>query len=147
MPKAMQAAFNVATNVSTSKGMLTSDLVHYGVPGTVGEGLCITVTMNITTGTGTTALVVSCKQNAGANSGGTIGPASLTVPIAASTTGEFTFSFLDTAPNPDSLTSPASGAQGTPQNQYVFTVTQTGGTAAGNMTYGTITVEPVVAGW
>lgn len=147
MTKSMVSAFNVATNVSTAKGMLTSDLVHYGIPATNGEGLCIVANMNITAGAGTTALVVTCKQNAGANAGGNIGPASVTVPLAATVTGQLTFVFQDANPNPDSLPGTPSGAQGAPQNQYVITVTQTGGTGAGNMAYGTITVEPVAAGW
>jgi hypothetical protein len=146
MPKSMIAAFAVATNVSTAKGMLTSDLVHYGVPGTVGEGLGISGVMNITPGTGTTAIVVSCKQNAGANAGGNIGT-SVTHNLAAGVPGNISFSFLDTAPNADSLPSSPGGAQNPPQNQYVVSVAQTGGTGAGTMNYGTLAVEPVTGGW
>lgn len=146
MTKSMIAAFAVSTNVSTAKSMLTSDTVHYQAGGG-GEGLCITANMNITAGTGTTALVVVCKQNVGAGAGSNIGPASQTVPLAAGATGQFTFMFQDTAPQQDALPATPSGAQGIAQNQYVITVAQTGGTGAGSMAYGTLTVEPVAAGW
>ena len=144
MTKSMISAFAVPTNVSTAKGMLTSDVIHYSAPS--GEGLCITATMNITAGTGTTALVVVCKQNAGAGAGSNIGPASQTVPLAAGATGQFTFSFQDSNPQPDLLPSAPGGAAAIGQNQYVITVAQTGGTGAGSMAYGTLTVEPVSVG-
>lgn len=76
----------------------------------------ITGSMNITAGTGTTAVVIRCRQNGVA---GTQVGLSKTVTLAAGNTDEIPFNFLDPA--------------ATSIQQYAITVQQTGGTAAGTV--------------
>lgn len=75
--------------------------------------------VNITAGTGTTAVVVRVRQGT-TTSGPLIGPA-MTHTLAAGATANIAF-FVEDA-------SPVAG------NQYALTVQQTGGTAAGTVNY------------
>lgn len=110
------SATAVATNVSTEGPALTLNPVQDVTPyGTV----IVSGNLNVTAGTGTTAVVVKVRQGSG--TGGTqVGP-SFTVTLAAGASTTIPVEVEDTAS--------VSGLQ------YTVTVTQTGGTAAGTVNY------------
>jgi hypothetical protein len=121
-----QSATAVATNVSTETAILTIPFSSgatanalLGIPVASAAGKNVVLgSMNITAGTGTTAVVVKCRQGAGTVAGTQVGP-SKTVTLAATATAEIPLAFQDTAPNS--------------AEAYTITVTQTGGTAAGTV--------------
>lgn len=94
-----------------------------------GQGVCISGQLNLSNvGTGTTALVVRCRQ------GSLIGPivqAAITKPVAAGTADTVPYEFID-----QSRVSAQSGGV-----QYFITVASTGLTVAGSVASGTLVVE------
>lgn len=108
--------------------ILTSDVVNPNViqnpnnpnAPTVIRPVVIEADMNITAGTGTTALVIKCRQGGG--TGGTQVGASLTHTLAAGASAQVRCKFRDT-----------SGVPVGPGTSYTITVTQTGNTVAGTV--------------
>lgn len=86
------------------------------------QGRVIRGLLNVTPGTGTTALVLRCRQGTGI-AGALVGTAD-TVGVTAAVNAQVPFSFLDTAIAP-----PAN-------NVYTVTVQQTGATANGTINDG-----------
>lgn len=121
-----QTATAVATNVSTEGVALTipfsgGNALNDSLANPISGNTCktrISGSMNITPGTGTTAVVIRCRKTTVT---GTQVGASHTVTLAAGVTDDIPYYFDDTA---------AGIAQA-----YVITVTQTGGTAAGTVNF------------
>lgn len=92
-----------------------------------GQGVAITGVLAFSNvGTGTTAVVVRCRQ------GGLTGPlvqAAITKPVTAGTADDVPFAFIDQS------RAPASGVQ------YFITVASTGLTVAGSVASGAVIVE------
>lgn len=119
------SATGVATGTNTETAALTiSPAVIISAPS--GEGVMISGSLNITAGTGTTAVAVRCRRGVGV--GGTqVGP-TVNVTLAAGNSATIPFDHFDTA---------ASATQSDPVlgDQWTITVQQTGGTAAGTVNY------------
>lgn len=128
--KSLTVATNATLTAAAESVVITSPPVNINNPG--GQGMEVSGVINVSTGTGTTAVVVKCHQGVG-TSGTAVGPAGgVSHTIAAATNGQIAYSFLDTTTN-------ATG------QQYTVTVTQTGGTANGNAAYATCGVTAVTA--
>ena len=119
------AAVNTGTNTETT--VLSTPMPDVVEP--VDHGVLVSGSLNITAGTGTTAVVVKVRQGVG--TGGTQ-VASMTVTLAAGNSASIPFSVLDLAP-------------GANPGRYTVTVTQTGGTAAGTVNQATVRAEQVTA--
>lgn len=76
-------------------------------------------TMNVTAGTGTTAVVIACRRGANTTTGAVVGQ-KLTHTLAAGNSASIPFEFLD-------------AISSTEVNGYSITIQQTGGTAAGTV--------------
>jgi len=101
--------------------ILTSTAVSAGGPGSSTKPVRIGVTINITAGTGATAVVVRCRQ--GSLVTGTLVNAALTITLAAGNSAQFHLVFRDTS---GYLTQAGGG-------QYTVTVAETGATANGTV--------------
>lgn len=122
-----RAVASGATNVSTEGVALVIPFAggcaansSIAAPPGVGNPCKIRINgkINITAGAGTTAIVVKCRQGNNTVAGTQVG-ASATYSLAAGNNADIDFEFADTAAN---------FAQA-----YSITVTQTGGTGAGNV--------------
>lgn len=133
----------VAITLATETAVATSDTVQYSAP--QGEGLVIRGVMNVTAGTGTTAVTVRCRKGANTTSGALVGVANPDT-LAAGNSESISFEFLDTAPvvTPSGT---ASGADVAGTNVYTITLQQTGGTGNGTVNYGSVGVVPASGGW
>lgn len=121
----------VPTNVSTETAIATSAATNYNNP--AGQGNEIGGTVNITAGTGTTAINIKVRSGAGTG-GAIIGPAAgMNHTLAAGNSASITFDVLDPTVTPQ------------PAQQYTVTVTQTGGTGAGTVNYACLYVQPATA--
>lgn len=129
--QSVTAVSAVATTTNTEKVIATSPPTDYNNP--AGQGNAITGTLNITAGTGTTAVVIKCRQ--GTTTGGAIvGPAAgVSHTLAAGASANLSYDFLDPTVTPQA------------NQQYSVTVTQTGGTGAGTVNYGVIGVSPATS--
>lgn len=125
--RSLVTASAVPTNVSTETIVATSTPMNANNPG--GQGNSISGVVNITAGTGTTAVVV--RVRAGTTTAGTnLGPAAgVSHTLAAGASANIGYEFND----PSNQLS---------NQQYVVSVTQTGGTGAGTVNYVTIGVLP-----
>lgn len=130
--------YNTTTAVSSpaaETAILTSDFVQGNViplpnnPASpqVIRPVVVEANLNVTAGTGTTALVIKCRQGGG--TGGTQVGASQTHTLAAGASAQLHLKFRDSSGAPI-----ATGGC-----QYTITVTQTGNTVAG--TVNTIDIE------
>lgn len=126
--KSLSTATNATLTAAAESVVITSPPVNVNNPG--GQGMEVSGVINVSAGTGTTAVVIKCHQGVGTG-GAAVGPAG-GVPhtIAAGTNGQIAYSFLD----------PTTNAVG---QQYTVTATQTAGTANGNAAYATIGVTAV----
>lgn len=97
----------------------TTPLIQVGPTGPLVNPIDISGTLYLTAGTGTTAVVIRCRQ--GSLSGPQVGP-SETHTLAAGASAAISFGFTDLTTFLEAA--PAGGA-------YVITVQQTGGTGAG----------------
>ena len=121
------SASGVATGTNTETPVATiSPAVAVASPS--GEGVTVSGVVNITAGTGTTAVVVRVRRGVDAT-GSQVGQAA-THTLAAGASASIPFCNLDAA---------ASALSGT--DQWTVTVQQTGGTAAGTVNYVTINAE------
>jgi hypothetical protein len=94
-----------------------------------GQGVCISGQLNFSNvGTGTTALVLRCRQGSIA---GPLVQAAITKPVTAGTADTFAYEFID-----QSRASAQAGGV-----QYFITVASTGLTVAGSVATGTLVVE------
>lgn len=132
----------VPTNVSTEGAVGVSDIVHYLQP--TGQGMKISGVLNVTAGTGTTAVALRCRKGSG-TSGAQVGN-TVSHTLAAGASASIAYEFVDVAPIVDPVSTPT-GSPPQPANQYTVTIQQTGGTGAGTTNYGTIGLTPVAAGW
>lgn len=115
----------VPTNVSTETAIAVSPAITNALPG---GSVKVSGRLNITAGTGTTAINVKVRQGNGLT-GAILGPAAgENHTLAAGASGSIGFDYDDT--------SGAYGADG--GIQYTVSVTQTGGTGAGTVNIGTI---------
>lgn len=125
------AASAVPTNVSTETAILSSVPTNYNNP--AGQGNEVGGTINITAGTGTTAINVKVRQGTGL-AGAIVGPAAGTNhTLAAGSSANISFDVLDPTVTPQ------------PAQTYTVTVTQTGGTGAGTVNYVCLYVQPATA--
>jgi hypothetical protein len=137
------AVTGVATPNTAEGVVATSDAVHWSGPG---QGLIIRGVLNFTAGTTTTSVSIRCRKGANTITGATIGPAlGLVHTLGAAAPADIAYEFLDPAPVADPIS--PSGAAGNPSNVYSITIQQTGGTAAGNVNYGTVGLTPAATGW
>lgn len=124
----------VPTNVSTEGGVQSSNTLDYEAP--VGQGMKVRGTINVTAGTGTTAVVLRVRK--GGLTGALVGPA-MTHTLAAGASANIPYDVLDNAPTQSPID--PQGAQSVGSNLYLLTIQQTGGTAAGTVNYGTISLQ------
>jgi hypothetical protein len=127
--KSAIAVTGVATSVSTEGIIATSPAISYNNPG--GQGNLVSGVLNITTGLGTTALIIRVRS-------GTLVTSPIVGVLETDTVGasvgiNLPYEFID-----------AAGVNATNQ-QYTVTLQQTGGTGAGNVAYGTLGVQPITA--
>lgn len=144
MPKTLTTAAAVATATSAETVVTASDTVNYFGSAGGNEGLEVSGYVNITAGTGTTAVVIRIRRGNGL--GGVVVGISNTHTLAAGATASIPILAQDAVP----ITTPAvtpTGADSAPANQYTLTVAQTGGTGAGTVNYATLSIEPVGTGW
>ena len=133
-----------ATQVSAEGSIGVTDVVHYTQPG--GEGMVIRGAVNVTAGSGTTAVALRCRKGNGLG-GAVLGPGGgLVHTLAAGTSATIPFEFIDPAPVVDPIATPT-GSAPTPGNQYTLSLQQTGGTGAGTVNYGVIGMTPISSGW
>jgi hypothetical protein len=122
----------ISTGVSTETTVISTDVITANAPQLPGSGsggaspqtvrpVKIEANLVVTAGTGTTALVIRCRQGVG--TGGAQVGATQTVTLAAGASGQFAFVFRDSSGVPYA-------AGGT---AYTITITQTGGSAAGTV--------------
>lgn len=126
----------VPTATSAETTIAVSDTISWNASSGL-EGLIIRGVLNITAGTGTTAVVLRVRKGSG--TGGALVGSAMTHTLAAGSSANVAYEVLDAAPIANVST--PSGAQSVPTNQYTVTVSQTGGTAAGTVNYGTIGLE------
>lgn len=141
--KTMTAVFAVNTSNSGETVVLTTDNVNY-LQGAGGEGLEINGVVNITPGATTTAVVLRVRRGVG--TGGAIVGSSPSFPVTAGTQSTLTYDIMDAAPPVTPIITPT-GADSPPTAQYTVTVQQTGGTAAGTVSYATGGIQPITTGW
>jgi hypothetical protein len=124
-------AVNTTTTLVTTAETVCATLSAFNTDNPSGEGVLVTIDVNISPGAGTTSLVLKLRQGTG------VGGVQVGNPITvASGVGAFGFSFLDNSAlalnDPNGL-------------QYVATVTQTGATGNGSVTAATITASSATA--
>lgn len=144
MPKTLTTAVAVATAISAETVVTASDTVSYFASAGGNEGLEVSGYVNITAGTGTTAVVVRIRRGNGL--GGVVVGISNTHTLAAGATASIPIHAQDAVPITTPVVTPT-GADSAPENQYTLTVAQTGGTGAGTVNYATLSIEPVGTGW
>jgi hypothetical protein len=127
--KSAVAVIAVGTPVSTEGIIATTPAASFNNP--AGQGNLISGVLNLTAGTGTTAVVLRVRSGPLVTSP-LVGVAE-TDTLAAGASANIAFEFVDPA------------ALNVVNQQYVVTLQQTGGTGAGTVNYGTIGVQPITA--
>jgi hypothetical protein len=125
----------LATNVSTEGVIAGSNTIDYNAA--AGQGLIVRGVLNVTAGTGTTAVVIRVRKG-NQITGALVGLAQ-TVTLAAGSSATIPYEVLDNAPITAGVD--PQGAQSVGQNMYSVTIQQTGGTGAGTVNYGTIGMQ------
>lgn len=131
----------IPTNVSTEGAIGGSNTIDYNAA-FAGQGLIVRGTLNVTAGTGTTAVVIRVRK--GNQLTGAVVGAALTHTLAAGASAQLYYEVLDNAPATAAVD--PQGAQGVGTNQYLLSIQQTGGTGAGTVNYATIGMESAARG-
>lgn len=140
----VSTASGVTLVTTAETAAVSSQAVGYNELTGSGFGLAIHGYVNVTAGTGTTAMTITVRKGVG--TGGQTLAASDTDSLAAGASESIPFEFLDTNPavTPSGT---VTGADVAPTNQYTVTVAQVGATGNGTINHASIGVRPIAIGW
>lgn len=144
MQETVSTASGVPLVTTAETAAVTSQPVGYGGPVGAGYGLAVHGYVNVTAGTGTTAMSIAVRKGAG--TGGQLLATADVDTLAAGSSESIPYEFIDSNP----IVTPAgtvTGADVAGANLYTVTVAQVGATGNGTINHASIGVRPIAIGW
>lgn len=140
----VSTASGVTLVTTAETAAVTSSPVGYGQASGAGFGLAVHGYVNVTAGTGNTAINIAVRKGAGVT--GQLLAAADTDGLAAGNSESMPFEFVDTTPTV-TPSGTVTGADVAGTNVYTVTVQQVGATGNGTINHATIGVRPISIGW